>query len=105
MLRLGESCLEAGCRGILANIPYHSLKEYKRSAKALDELEPDFLMLQDWDVDGYGIPVDLISDLFSELETFKCLKIEVVPAESNTQRSMRKPGVHCIFPVDGQSHR
>ena len=80
MLQMGEFCIKTGCQGILANIPYTSSKEYKKSASALNALKPIFLMLQDWDAYGYGLPVELINDLFLELETFKCLKIEVVPA-------------------------
>jgi 4-hydroxy-tetrahydrodipicolinate synthase len=37
-------------------------------------------MIQDWDFKGYGIPVAVIKKLFDEIESFKCLKIEVVPA-------------------------
>ena len=43
-------------------------------------MRPGFLMIQDWDFKGYGIPVDVIKKLFNEIESFKCLKIEVVPA-------------------------
>ena len=92
MLRLGETCLKEGCQGILANIPYQSPGKYRASARTLDALEPDFLMLQDWDTGGYGIPVDLIIDLFSELETFKCLKIEVVPAGIKYSEILEKTG-------------
>ncbi len=80
MLRLGELALKEGCNGILANIPYHSDAQYRAEAKEMDSLKPDFLMLQDWDAQGYGIPVNLIIDLFSDLTRFKCLKIEVIPA-------------------------
>ncbi len=92
MLRLGEAYLKEGCQGILANIPYQSSKRYRESARAMDALKPDFLMLQDWDADGYGIPVDLIIDLFSELETFNCLKIEVVPAGIKYSEILKKTG-------------
>lgn len=37
-------------------------------------------MLQDWDPQGYGIPVQLIRELFYEIEAFQALKIEVIPA-------------------------
>ena len=92
MLRLGETYIKEGCQGILANIPYQSSKRYRESARAMDALMPGFLMLQDWDADGYGIPVDLIIDLFSELETFNCLKIEVVPAGIKYSELLKKTG-------------
>jgi 4-hydroxy-tetrahydrodipicolinate synthase len=37
-------------------------------------------MLQDWDFQGYGLPISLITRLFEEVESFRCLKVEVVPA-------------------------
>lgn len=78
--RLAEENLEAGCRGILANIPYENDDQYGRTVRELDRLKPDFLMLQDWDFGGYGLPSGLIRSLFREVESFKCLKIETVPA-------------------------
>jgi len=38
------------------------------------------IMLQDWDVQGYGLPDELICNLFDEDDAFRCLKIETVPA-------------------------
>jgi 4-hydroxy-tetrahydrodipicolinate synthase len=37
-------------------------------------------MLQDWDATGYGVPVSVIVRLFEDVEAFRCLKVEVVPA-------------------------
>ncbi len=37
-------------------------------------------MLQDWDPSGLGLPIPLIQRLFEEIEEFKALKIETVPA-------------------------
>jgi 4-hydroxy-tetrahydrodipicolinate synthase len=37
-------------------------------------------MLQDWDFQGYGLPVPLIVRLFETVEVFRSIKIEVVPA-------------------------
>ncbi len=90
MLKLGELYLKEGCNGILANIPFHSAEQYRKEVKAMDSLNPDFLMLQDWDALGYGIPVDLIVDLFSELSSFKCLKIEVIPAGVKYSEVLKK---------------
>ena len=80
MYRLGEMNLEAGCQGILANIPYTGDEEYSCTIEKLDSLSPGFLMLQDWDSSGYGLPPALIQELFRRIESFKCLKIETVPA-------------------------
>lgn len=80
MLRLAESNLKAGCQGILANIPYKNDDQYEQVVRSLDALKPDFLMLQDWDSSGWGLPTVLIETLFREIPSFKCLKIETVPA-------------------------
>jgi len=80
MCRLGEMNLAAGCQGILANIPYTDEEQYRRDVEQLDRLHPGFLMLQDWDAGGYGLPPELIESLFREIPSFKCLKIETVPA-------------------------
>ena len=80
MYRLAEENLKAGCEGILANIPYENDEQYRKTVFGLDRLQPGFLMLQDWDFGGYGLPVPLIRSLFEEIDSFKCLKIETVPA-------------------------
>jgi 4-hydroxy-tetrahydrodipicolinate synthase len=38
------------------------------------------LMIQDLDWQGGGMPLELIQQLFDELPTFKCIKVETVPA-------------------------
>ncbi len=72
--------LDLGCDGILAAIPYHDDPQYERDLRALADLQPPFLMIQDWDATGYGVPVPLIARLFREVSVFQALKIEVVPA-------------------------
>jgi putative selenate reductase len=75
-----EYLLKAGCDGVLVRIPYRNDQQYAREVREIANLNPDLLMLQDWDATGYGIPVPLIKQLFYEIEAFRCLKIEVVPA-------------------------
>jgi hypothetical protein len=38
------------------------------------------LMIQDLDWRGFGLPVEVIVDLFERIETFRCLKVETTPA-------------------------
>lgn len=78
--RLARTLIDLGCEGILASIPYTNDDDYERQVRALDGLHPGLLMLQDWDFQGYGLPVPLIVRLFETVETFKSIKIEVVPA-------------------------
>jgi 4-hydroxy-tetrahydrodipicolinate synthase len=46
----------------------------------LAALDPEIIMLQDWDATGYGLADELICDLFENVPAFRCLKIETVPA-------------------------
>jgi 4-hydroxy-tetrahydrodipicolinate synthase len=83
----GEECIknavmlnEAGCDGILVSIPYSEKNQFKEDINSIAGLSPGFLMIQDWDFDGFGIPIDVITELFREIDLFKCLKVEVKPA-------------------------
>jgi len=79
-LRLTESLTALGCHGVLVSIPYDNDEQYESDVKGVATLNPGFLMLQDWDFTGYGVPVPLIARLFEEIDVFRCLKVEVVPA-------------------------
>ncbi len=69
-----------GCDGALVAVPYEDDASYRRNLEALARAEPPFLMIQDWDFNGYGAPVELIATLFTEIPAFRSLKVEVVPA-------------------------
>ena len=75
-----RALIELGCDGVLASIPFQDELQYERDVRELDALGPGFLMLQDWDFQSYGLSVSLIARLFEEVESFRCLKVEVVPA-------------------------
>ena len=72
--------IDLGCDGILVSIPYENEIQYTRNVQAVADQRPPFLMLQDWDAAGSGVPVPLIARLFDEVEPFRCLKVEVVNA-------------------------
>lgn len=78
--RAARALIDLGCTGVLASIPYIDDADYEAQVVKLAALRPGFLMLQDWDFQGYGLPVDLIVRLFETVETFQAIKIEVVPA-------------------------
>lgn len=78
--KIGRKLIDLGCDGILADITYNSEQEYCKQVQSLADLKPDFLILQDWDFSGYGVPVPVIVRLFAEVDVFKGIKIEVVPA-------------------------
>jgi len=78
--RLAATLIELGCDGVLVNIPYQNDTQFEADVRAIARQKPGFLMLQDWDFGGYGLPVALITRLFEEIDVFQSLKIEVVPA-------------------------
>jgi dihydrodipicolinate synthase/N-acetylneuraminate lyase len=79
-LQAAGRCIELGCEGVLVSVPFEGEASYRRAIHAVAALEPGFLMIQDWDATNYGLPVPLIVRLFEEIEVFRCLKVEVVPA-------------------------
>ena len=72
--------LELDCDGILLQIPYENQRQYRQAVCEIADLGPKMIMLQDWAPNGYGLPVSLICRLFDEVDAFRCLKVEVVPA-------------------------
>ena len=79
-IEVAERLLEGGCDGIMASIPYDDPAEFEEQIQELASLDLGFLMVQDWDPKGVGIPVPVIVDLFNTIPNFTWLKIEVVPA-------------------------
>lgn len=75
-----QRLIEQGCGGVLVSIPFESEDAYRREVEALASAQPPFLMLQDWDFNGPGLPVPLIARLFEEVPAFRALKVEVAPA-------------------------
>ena len=69
-----------GCKHVLFQIPFQNEEQFKGHFMKLAELQPEIIMLQDWDSSGYGLPDELILDLFENIEAFRCLKVETVPA-------------------------
>jgi 4-hydroxy-tetrahydrodipicolinate synthase len=69
-----------GCDGVLVSMPPAPVAELRADLAEILALDPGFLMLQDWDETGAGLPVPLIVELFDEHPRFRSLKIEVVPA-------------------------
>lgn len=79
-LRLTKIFSDLGCDGIMVNIPYETEKTFIRQVSEIAELQPGFLMIQDWAFDGYGIPIDVIVKLYHNIASFSSYKVEVVPA-------------------------
>jgi dihydrodipicolinate synthase/N-acetylneuraminate lyase len=79
-LAMARKLVALGCPGVLASLRFESREQYEKEVRELAEVGAQFIMVQDWDEGGYGAPVDVIARIFEELPTFRCLKVEVVPA-------------------------
>lgn len=69
-----------GCKNVLFQIPFQNETQFRNHFNELAETGPEMIMLQDWDATGYGLHNELILDLFVNVEAFRCLKVETVPA-------------------------
>jgi len=78
--RLLKNYLKIGCKNVLFQIPFKDDNQFTNHFMELAATGPEMIMLQDWDATGYGLPDQLICDLFERVEPFRCLKIETVPA-------------------------
>ena len=78
--RLLSKYIQLGCKNVLFQIPFLNEIQFKNHFYELAETGPEMIMLQDWDATGYGLPDELICRLFEEVEAFRCLKVETVPA-------------------------
>jgi len=72
--------LELGCAGLLFNATDCTPDELEADLQALSDLGPRFIMLQDWNAEGYGLPLETILHLFDAIPAFTWLKVETQPA-------------------------
>lgn len=78
--RIMKSYMELGCKHVLIQLPFSSEAQFKKDFYQLAEHGPEVVMLQDWDASGYGLPDELIMELFETVPSFRCLKVETNPA-------------------------
>lgn len=82
---LAEFALTHGAAGVLVQAPIASLRDEAATIeffRAVCVAPIEVLMVQDLEWGGPGLPVATISRLFDELEPFRCIKVETVPAGS-----------------------
>jgi len=79
-VQLAKELTAAGCDGVLVSIPYQNDRQYAEAVREVADIRPPFLMLQDWDATGFGVPVPTLVELFEQLEAVRAVKVEVVPA-------------------------
>lgn len=87
-----RSYLQQGCKNVLFQIPFKNEEQFRGQFMELAALNPEMIMLQDWDASGYGLEDGLICDLFENVEAFRCLKIETVPAGIKYSRILELTG-------------
>ncbi|WP_170126290.1 dihydrodipicolinate synthase family protein [Arenibacter echinorum] len=75
-----KAYINLGGKNVLFQIPFIEEQQFRKHFMELAALDPEMIMLQDWDATGYGLSDDLIIDLFEKVAAFRCLKIETVPA-------------------------
>jgi len=81
--RLAEFALEHGAAGVLVQAPAAMLRdEFALIAyfRAVCEVPIPLLMIQDLEWGGPGLPLPTVVHLADELEPFRAIKIETVPA-------------------------
>jgi 4-hydroxy-tetrahydrodipicolinate synthase len=82
---LAEFALDHGAAGVLVQAPVALLRDEPATMeyfRRVCEAPIDVLMIQDLEWDGPGLPIRTIVRLFEELEPFRCIKVETVPAGS-----------------------
>ena len=82
---LAEFAIAHGAAGVLVQAPVALLRDEPATMaffRAVCEAPIDILMIQDLEWGGPGLPVPTIVRLFEELEPFRCIKVETVPAGS-----------------------
>ncbi len=84
--KLLKEYIQLGCKHVLFQIPFQNEDQFRNHFMQLADLQPEVIMLQDWDASGYGLPDELILDLFETVEAFRCLKVETVPASVKYSR-------------------
>jgi 4-hydroxy-tetrahydrodipicolinate synthase len=90
--RLIQKYISIGCKNILFQIPFENESQFKNHFTELAELGPEMIMLQDWHPSGYGLSDGLILNLFETVESFRCLKVETVPATLKYSRVLELTG-------------
>lgn len=76
-LALMDIYLELGCDGFNANIPFASDAGYRNAVRDINDARPPFLILQDLDFKGPGIPDETLLRCFEEFDRVIGVKVEV----------------------------
>jgi len=98
-LALARPAQAQGAAGILVHAPQSMARDAGRLREFFHRLAAGTglaVMIQDLDWQGGGMPLELIRQLFEELPTFRCIKVETVPAGPKYSR--------ILAATDGRLH-
>jgi 4-hydroxy-tetrahydrodipicolinate synthase len=70
--------LALGADGLNLNMKFEGIDDFMAKAAEIDALKPNFLCIQDISSTDDGLPDELIIRMFNELESMRCVKIEVM---------------------------
>ena len=82
---MAEWATQNGAAGVLVQAPVPLMRDPEATLayfRVVCEAPIRMLMIQDLEWGGPGLPVPTIARLFEELEPFRCIKVETVPAGS-----------------------
>ncbi|HEY6571559.1 MAG TPA: dihydrodipicolinate synthase family protein, partial [Candidatus Limnocylindrales bacterium] len=82
---MAEFATGLGATGVLVQAPVRLMNDPAATLdyfKAVCEAPIPMLMIQDLEWGGPGLPIPTIVRLFDEIEPFRCIKVETVPAGS-----------------------
>jgi 4-hydroxy-tetrahydrodipicolinate synthase len=85
-----DEFLKMGVDGINVNLPYKGAADYFNAISALNAKNPPFLILQDLDINGPGIPDAVLIHCFNELNTVIGVKVEVHNSGSKYTRLLKE---------------
>ena len=84
---LAEHAVALGADGVLCAVPVPLIEDHDGAVRYFHEVAragmPMF-MIQDLHWGGYGMARETLLQLWNELETFRCLKLETVPSGAKT---------------------
>lgn len=84
-MRLAEHALSLGIDTVLCQVPQRldgDTDGIRAHFRAVADVGAPTLMIQDLAWSGWGMPIELIVQMYEEIETFTAIKIEVSPAGS-----------------------
>ena len=78
-----DHAVESGADGVLCAVPMDIIEDkqsVKRYFSNVVKSNPPMLMIQDLHWSSFGMSIDTIRDLWEEIDSFRCLKLETVPS-------------------------